>query len=151
MKFDRDYRFARGRLLINRDDGYVWIKATDLPHPQTIWKRKRKGGRIGANGGRFEGGTNYSLRFPFRAGTIEFCARERNRATVSHSLWGFLPFFFSFFLFFFSLFLHTHSPRRTAYKRTPPSVQVYVGPRCTLSGVKRENKRKREGEAGKQN
>lgn len=101
--------------------------------------------RIGANRGRFGGDTNYSLRFPFRAGTIEFCARERNRATVSHSPGDFSPFFS--FSFFSLLFLHTHSPR-TAYKRTSPSVQVYVGPRCTLSGMKRENKRKREEKRG---
>ena len=79
-------------------------------------------------------------------------ARVSETAQLFRILSGdFSPFFSLFSFFFFSLFLHTHSPRRTAYKRTPPSVQVYVGPRCTLSGVKRENKRKREGEAGKQN
>ena len=88
------------------------------PSYKRIWKRKRKGGRIGANGGRFEGGTNYSLRFPFRAGTIEFCARERNRATVSHSLWGFLPFFFSFFLFFFPLSPHPFTPSNRVQTNT---------------------------------
>lgn len=87
--------------------------------------------------GFIEGVTNYSL-FPVpEPGTIEFRARERNRATVSRSRGDFSPFFFPFSLSLF-LPLPLIHPRRTAYKRTPPSVQVYVGPRCTLSGMKRE-------------
>lgn len=98
--------------------------------------------------GFIEGVTNYSL-FPVpEPGTIEFRARERNRATVSRSRGDFSPFFFPFF----SLPLSPSPPH------SPPSNRVQTNTaKCTgLRGAAvylvgdetGENKRR---ETGKQN
>lgn len=123
-----------------RDDGSF------IPPPQTIWKRKRKGGRESARTEEDSEATQIILSvFRFEREQSNF-ARVSETAQLFRILLGISP-LFSLFPFFSPLFLHTHSPR-TAYKRTSPSVQVYVGPRCTLSGMKRENKRKREEKRG---
>lgn len=98
--------------------------------------------------GFIEGVTNYSL-FPVpEPGTIEFRARERNRATVSRSRGDFSPFFFPFFSLPLSPSL-PHSPPSNRVQTNTAKCTGLRGAAVYLVGDETgENKRR---ETGKQN